>query len=438
MEPLPVTSAQVQTETRNDPLLAKVYDFTVNGWPANTDIPLHDYANRQDQLSVCQGCIMWGSRVVVPPRLRSRVLTALHEGHLGVVKMKSLARSYVWWPGLDSQIENLAKSCEGCQQNQRQPQPAPVHTWEWPSTPWQRIHVDYAGPFLDHMFLVVVDAQSKWPEIFPVKTATAAKTVNLLRMLFARTGLPLQLVSDNGSQFMGEEFQQFLKRNGIKHITSAPHHPATNGLAERFVQTFKQSMKASRREDVPLQHKLANFLLAYRNTIHATTGQTPAMLFIGRSLRSHLDLLKPDIRKHVQEKQCSPSQLQRKLRTFDVGQKVLARDYRSTTQKWQAGEILSKTGPLSYTVSVGPTMVWRRHVDQLLDISDGEVITEPKESDALPDSKDIAIAPGYAAGISDTQNTETMDCTSQNVNVSAAPERRYPQRSHRPPERLDL
>lgn len=124
MEPLPVTSAQIQTETRNDPILAKVYDFTVNGWPTNTDAQLHDYANRRDQLSVCQGCIMWGSRAVVPQKHRSRVLTSLHEGHLGVVKMKSLARSYVWWPGMDSQIENLAKSCTGCQQNQCQPQPA--------------------------------------------------------------------------------------------------------------------------------------------------------------------------------------------------------------------------------------------------------------------------------------------------------------------------
>jgi len=97
MESLPVTSAQVHTETKNDPLLAKVYDFTMNGWPATTGIQLHDYAYR-DQLSVRQGCIMWGSRVVLP-RLCSRMLTALHEGHLCMVKMKSLARSYVWWPG---------------------------------------------------------------------------------------------------------------------------------------------------------------------------------------------------------------------------------------------------------------------------------------------------------------------------------------------------
>ncbi len=116
MEPLPVTSTQVQKKTRNDPVLAKVYDLTVKGWPAPGDGQLPVYSTLQDQLSVCQGCIMWGC--VVPPKLRLRVLTSLHEEHLGVVKIKSIARGYVWWPGMDSQIEDLAKSCTGCQQTQ--------------------------------------------------------------------------------------------------------------------------------------------------------------------------------------------------------------------------------------------------------------------------------------------------------------------------------
>jgi len=274
----------------------------------------------------------------------------------------------------------LVKTCTGYHHTQPQPQIAP---WEWPVALWQRPHIDYAGPFLDHMFLIVVDAHSKWPEVFTVKKATSAVTVNQLQMLFARTGYPPQLVSDNGIQVTSEEFQTFLKNNGIKHLTFAPHHPATNGLAERFVQTFKQSMKASRKEEVPLQQKIANFLLAYRNTPHTTTGQLPAMLFMGRNLRSRLDLLKPDIQKHVSNKKCSPIQQQRKLRTFDVGQKVLARDYRSQSDKWQRAEILSQTGPLSYTVSVEPNVVWRRHIDQFLDASPGKVTGQTVTS-AIP------------------------------------------------------
>lgn len=145
---------------------------------------------------------MWGTSVVVPPNLQAKVLSTLHGGYLGVVKLKSLVRSYVWWPGLDLQIEEFAKTCSGCQQIQRQPQAAPLHRWEWPTNSWQRVHIDYAGPFLDKMFLVVVDVYSKWPEVFPVKHAMSTKTVDLLRTLFSRTGLPEQLVSDNGSQFL--------------------------------------------------------------------------------------------------------------------------------------------------------------------------------------------------------------------------------------------
>lgn len=102
------------------------------------------------------------------------------------------------------------------------------------------------------MFLVVVDAYSKWPEVFPVKNATSTMTVELLRTLFSRTGLPEQLVSDNGTQFTSEEFQSFVKGNVIKHTTSVPFHPATNGLAERSIQSLKQSLKAMGGEKVPL------------------------------------------------------------------------------------------------------------------------------------------------------------------------------------------
>ncbi|XP_028327386.1 uncharacterized protein K02A2.6-like [Gouania willdenowi] len=409
----------------------------MTGWPSQRETELSDYFTRKDQLTVCHGCVMWGSRVIVPPKLRAKVLNALHDGHMGVVKMKSLARSYVWWPGLDNHIEALVKTCTGCQQTQRQPQLAPVHTWEWPTTPWQRIHVDYAGPFMDHMFLIVVDAHSKWPEVFTVNKATTAQTVTQLQMLFARTGYPLQLVSDNGTQFTSEEFQVFLKSNGIKHVTSAPHHPATNGLAERFVQTFKQSMKASRKEGVPLQQKITNFLLAYRNTPHSTTGQSPAMLFMGRNLRCRLDLLKPDIRQHVTNKQCSPTQQQRKLRSFDIGQKVLARDYRNQSDKWQQAEILSQSGPLSYTVGLQPDVVWRRHVDQLLDASHGNVTNRSVTPTGTANKEDSISTPDLTE-VEINSTPETVNSPRPITNLPDPPGRRYPGRNRKPPERLDL
>jgi len=120
--------------------------------------------------------------------------------------------------------------------------------------PWQRIHVDFAGPFMGRQFLIVVDAHSKWPEVIEMKTTMASATVRELRQLFSSDGLPEQLMSDNGPQFTSTEFKAFLKSNGIKHTCSAPYHPSSNGLAERFVQTFKRGAFCGLSGSVLLQH----------------------------------------------------------------------------------------------------------------------------------------------------------------------------------------
>ena len=109
---------------------------------------------------------------------------------------------------------------------------------------------------------------------------TATKTIEILRTVFARNGLPEQIVSDNGSQFTSTKFESFIKANGITHFKSAPYHPATNGLAERMVRTFKQSLKAMKDEPISLNKKIANFLLMYRNAPHATTNELPAKMFL--------------------------------------------------------------------------------------------------------------------------------------------------------------
>ena len=305
-DPLPVTVDSVRRERQRDPVLAQVHEMTNEGWPHSHDPVLNPFFVRRDEITLQSGCLMWGIRVIVPPKLRPQVLEELQQGHMGVVKMKALARSYIWWPGIDKEIELTAKSCSGFQLTQREPSTVPVHPWEWPSLPWQRIHIDFAGPFLNSMFLVIVDAHSRWLEIERMTTTTSAKTIEALQNLFARYGLPAQLVSDNGPQFTSEEFQQFLKRNGIKHITSAPYHPATNGLAERCVQSFKNAMK-SETEVKSLNIKLARLLLAYRNTPHSTTGEPPSQLFLGRRLRTRLDLLKPDLSIKVNNRQIDQS-----------------------------------------------------------------------------------------------------------------------------------
>ena len=149
--------------------------------------------------------------------------------------MKSIARSYVWWPNIDSDIENTVRSCYTCQLTRANPPEAPAHPWCYPSGPWQRLHIDFKGPVSGRTYLVIVDAYSKHPEVVNMSNTTAIETVKVLREIFSRHGLPEMIVSDNGPQFISDEFRKFCDMNGICHRRSAPYKPSTNGQAERIV-----------------------------------------------------------------------------------------------------------------------------------------------------------------------------------------------------------
>ena len=201
---------------------------------------LEPYARCQHELSTEAYCLLWGIRVVIPKKYQAQLLEELHSEYQGVSRMKAIARSYLWWPGLDKELEECARNCHECQSVKNSPAVAPLHPWLWPSKPWQRVHIDFAGPFQNKMYLIVIDAHSKWPEVVEMTTTTSHKTITELQRLFSMYGIPTQLVSDNGPQFTSEEFTSFMKRNGIKHIRRAPYNPSTNGTAEHFLQTLRR------------------------------------------------------------------------------------------------------------------------------------------------------------------------------------------------------
>ena len=113
-------------------------------------------------MSVDTDIIMRRDRAVIPESMRSLILNALHEGHLGIVGMRSLAIYYVWWPGIDNDVEHCLKTCEPCQKNRRRPMEVPLFSWNLANGHWDRIHIDYAGPFEGYMWFVVVDSFTKW------------------------------------------------------------------------------------------------------------------------------------------------------------------------------------------------------------------------------------------------------------------------------------
>ena len=154
---------------------------------------------------------------------------------------------------------------------------------------------------MGRMFLIVVDAHSKWLEVYPTSSATSSTTIEMLRTMLATHSLPETVVTDNGSVFTSEEFGQFMQLNGVKHIKSAPYHPASNGLAERAVETFKEGLK--KQSAGSIQARVSWFLFAYHITPHSSTGQSPAKLLLGHRPRSHLDVMHPQVDKRVHESQ---------------------------------------------------------------------------------------------------------------------------------------
>ena len=120
----------IRQATQRDPVLSRVVEHTKQGWPPVSKRELEPFYRRKDEITLQNGCLMWGSRVIIPPKYRTQLLEQLHEGYPGIVRMKALARGYIWWPGMDKEIEQAAKGCIGCQLTQNYPQTAPLHAWE--------------------------------------------------------------------------------------------------------------------------------------------------------------------------------------------------------------------------------------------------------------------------------------------------------------------
>ena len=166
------------------------------------------------------------------------LLDELHAHHIGMSRIKALARSYVWWPQLNVDIEETCCKCNQCLLSSDNPVTAPPHPWLVPQQPWERIHVDHAT-YGKHLLLVATDVFSKWSEVHLVSSTSAQQTIEKLCVMFATHGLPNTVVSDNGPPFTLAGFKQFMDANGVNHCCVPPYHPSSNGAAENLVNLLR-------------------------------------------------------------------------------------------------------------------------------------------------------------------------------------------------------
>ncbi|XP_065224345.1 uncharacterized protein K02A2.6-like [Planococcus citri] len=347
LQKIPVTAAQIAEETLKDPITASLLR-QLSGEEQCLLKP-----KELCEYSLYNGCIFRNERVYIPAKFRDAVLREIHSGHLGIVKCKQLARSYVYWPKIDQCIEKMVAQCEICGKNARNADKLPPHQWENPKAPWQRVHFDI-GTLDGTNLLILVDAYSKWVEVYPMQSITTEKVIECFVECFSRFGNPTVLISDNAPQFVSSEMSTYLRSIGVKHVTSPPFHPQSNGQVERYVQTVKNGLKCD--TNGTLTQRLARFLQSYRRAPNSTTNKSPFELMFSRSMNTTLDLLLP---KDSETKEIADEP----RRSFCPNQKVQYRVY-NKSEKWAYGFIHSRLGKVLYLINDNGSIA-KRHANQI-------------------------------------------------------------------------
>ena len=395
----PLDISEVSRETLKDKILSEVRDRTESGnWPTRLrkeEEFLRPYWNLKDRLMVHADAVTIsgesGVRLVVPKTLTTKVLKLLHTGHFGVIKMKRTLRQYVRWSGTNGEVEAFCKSCIPCCENARDP---PKQFQSWPETAevWSRIHIDYAGPFRGKMWLIIVDSRSRFPYLgmLNVVKTTAKDTIEVLKFVFSIEGLCKTVVSDNGSQFVAAEFQEFLTSHGIKHITTSVYSPSSNGLAERFVATFKQHMTevlgndgdGSQASNAELWHAARQILFMYRIMPHSELdGRCPAEVLHGRKPRNILSLLNSSLAEGRKDDKPSYGKVK-----FPVETSVFYRNY-GKGRKWLPGTVTQVNGMNIRVVKSDFGFFVKRHCNQLQRrFVDSEEQSKPPDTDSVTTS----------------------------------------------------
>ena len=230
--------------------LRMVMHYVQHGWPEDKRKlygPIGKYWNERGNISLHNGLLLRGRRLVIPQKLRPDVLRRLHDGHQGITKTCAKAASSVWWHGISEDITKVVRNCATCEKFRKE-RIEPMKGAEFPDRPWARVGVDFFQHKNKH-YLLAVDYFSRDVKICLVpKNVNTAQTVVKMKKIFSRHGIPDILFTDNGPQFDSHEFKEFCVDWGIEHITSSPKYPQPNGEVERAVQTMKMILKKSGEE----------------------------------------------------------------------------------------------------------------------------------------------------------------------------------------------
>jgi transposase InsO family protein len=274
------TYEKLQKASQDDQTIAAAIKHTISGWPGyakDVNKDLLDLYSVRGHLSVADSLLLYETRIVIPDSMRPIMLKSVHEGHWGVKKCRERAAQLFWWPGFTRDLTKFIANCDHCNQQARYNRREPMVITETPSTKWEVISTDLFF-HQSKNYMVVFDEHSKYLEIVQLASTTSVAVINKLMGIFSRWGFPRVIKSDNGPQYVSDEFISFAKLYGITQITSSPRYPQSNGAAERAVALAKKILGS---EDPNLA------ILAYRSS-KTSTGYTPNEIMLGRQVRTNL------------------------------------------------------------------------------------------------------------------------------------------------------
>ncbi|VDI07841.1 Hypothetical predicted protein [Mytilus galloprovincialis] len=316
---------EIEKATLSDPQFDILKSVILEGWPqSRSECPAQilEFWNHRDELSVNSGIIFKGHKIVIPTSLRVLMLDKIHTGHMGVEKCIRRARDVLFWPKMSLDISDMVLKCSVCLERRNSNAKEPLEPHKIPQYPWQVVATDLFY-WNNADYIIIVDYYSLYLEVHKLHGTTSTTVINKLKGTFSRLGIPETVVSDNGPQYSSQEFSEFANKWDFKHVTSSPHYPQSNGLAEKTVQTVKNMFNKCKKDGKDPYVAL----LEYRTT-PLDIGYTPSQLLMCRKLRSVLPTTleelvpKTPIYNEVQNKiDCKKSYKKKKY--YDKGSKPL-------------------------------------------------------------------------------------------------------------------
>lgn len=384
---------QLKLETARDSTLQALKIQIINGWPThkhslvNNNPNIAPYWNVRHELSEADGLIFKGNQLIIPDSMKKYILGLIHESHLGIEKCKARARATVYWPGISSDINETVSKCSTCTtyRNRNQKEPMIAHTI--PDRPWQKLGSD----IFEHKgknYLVIVDYHSKFIEIALMHDKTAGTVITHMKSIFARHGIPEELISDN-MPYNSREFHNFAKEWGFQLTSSSPTYPQSNGMSEKAVQTVKRMLKKARDPYIAL--------LEYRNTPVTGMSYSPAQLLMSRTTRTKLPtaehLLQPKIATSVKQQlqTCQKQQAHyynrnaKPLKPLNENEGVRIQQHK----QWVPAKVLNAAHtPRSYLVATENGQEYRRNRKHILKTNEPPpIINQP--SDIVDDEQNL-------------------------------------------------